>query len=125
MVMSQVENNGITRFHVGARLSESAVFNGVVYLAGMVPEAGDTDIEGQTRDVLNQIEQRLREAGSDKSRLLRVQIYLSDIDDIQAMNTVWDAWVTPGNTPPRATVEARLANPNYKIEVVATAAVNP
>ncbi|MDP4671354.1 MAG: RidA family protein [Burkholderiaceae bacterium] len=123
--MSQVENNGITRFHVGARLSESAVFNGVVYLAGMVPEAGDTDIEGQTRDVLNQIEQRLREAGSDKSRLLRVQIYLSNIDDIQAMNTVWDAWVTPGNTPPRATVEARLANPNYKIEVVATAAVNP
>jgi len=123
--MSQVENNGITRFHVGTRLSESAVFNGVVYLAGMVPEAGDTDIEGQTRDVLNQIEQRLREAGSDKSRLLRVQIYLSNIDDIQAMNTVWDAWVTPGNTPPRATVEARLANPNYKIEVVATAAVNP
>ena len=123
--MSQVENNGITRFHVGARLSESAVFNAVVYLAGMVPEAGDTDIEGQTRDVLNQIEQRLREAGSDKSRLLRVQIYLSNIDDIQAMNTVWDAWVTPGNTPPRATVEARLANPNYKIEVVATAAVNP
>ena len=123
--MSQVENNGITRFHVGARLSESAVFNGVVYLAGMVPEAGDTDIEGQTRDVLNQIEQRLREAGSDKSRLLRVQIYLSNIDDIQAMNTVWDAWVTPGNTPPRATVEARLANPNYKIEIVATAAVNP
>ena len=123
--MSQVENNGITRFHVGARLSESAVFNGVVYLAGMVPEAGDTDIEGQTRDVLNQIEQRLREAGSDKSRLLRVQIYLSNIDDIQAMNTVWDAWVTPGNTPPRATVEARLVNPNYKIEVVATAAVNP
>jgi len=123
--MSRVENNGITRFHVGARLSESAVFNGVVYLAGMVPEAGDTDIEGQTRDVLNQIEQRLREAGSDKSRLLRVQIYLSNIDDIQVMNTVWDAWVTPGNTPPRATVEARLANPNYKIEVVATAAVNP
>ena len=123
--MSQVENNGITRFHVGSRLSESAVFNGVVYLAGMVPEAGDTDIEGQTRDVLNQIEQRLREAGSDKSRLLRVQIYLSNIDDIQAMNTVWDAWVTPGNAPPRATVEARLANPNYKIEVVATAAVNP
>ena len=123
--MSQVENNGITRFHVGARLSESAVFNGVVYLAGMVPEAGDTEIEGQTRDVLNQIEQRLREAGSDKSRLLRVQIYLSNIDDIQAMNTVWDAWVTPGNAPPRATVEARLANPNYKIEVVATAAVNP
>jgi enamine deaminase RidA (YjgF/YER057c/UK114 family) len=125
MLMSQVENNGITRFHVGARLSESAVFNGVVYLAGMVPEAGDTDIEGQTRDVLNQIEQRLREAGSDKSRLLRVQIYLSNIDDIQAMNTVWDTWVTPGNAPPRATVEARLANPNYKIEVVATAAVNP
>ena len=123
--MSQIQDNGITRFHVGARLSESAVYNGVVYLAGMVPEAGDIDIEWQTRDVLNQIEHRLIEAGSDKTRLLRVQIYLSNIDDIGAMNTVWDAWVAPGHAPPRATVEARLANPNYKIEVVATAAVNP
>lgn len=112
----------LLRFHVGARLSEAAVFNGVVYLAGMVPERGDTDIRGQTADVLAQIDQRLAECGSDKTRLLRVQIYLADITDIGAMNEVWDAWVVPGHAPPRATVQAALANPAWKIEVVATAA---
>jgi enamine deaminase RidA (YjgF/YER057c/UK114 family) len=116
-------NQDITRHHVGKRLSESAVYNGVVYLAGMVPERGDTDIRGQTEDILAQIDMRLKEAGSDKTRLLRVEIYLSSIGDMAAMNEVWDVWVAPGHTPPRATVEARLANPNYKIEVVATAAV--
>lgn len=112
----------LQRFHVGPRLSEAAVFNGVVYLAGMVPERGDTDIRGQTEDVLAQIDQHLANCGSDKSRLLRVQIFLTDIADIAAMNEVWDAWVAPGHTPPRATVQAALANPAWKIEVVATAA---
>ncbi len=112
----------LQRLHVGARYSEASVFNGVVYLAGMVPEAGDIDIRGQTRDVLAQIEQRLIECGSDKSRLLRVQIFLTDIADIGAMNEVWDAWVVPGHAPPRATVQAALADPAWKIEVVATAA---
>ena len=116
-------SNNITRMHVGKRLSELAVYNGVVYLAGMVPERGDMDIKGQTADILAQIDARLAEAGSDKTRLLRVQIYLSSITDIAAMNEVWDTWVAEGNAPPRATVEARLANPNWKIEVVATAAV--
>lgn len=113
----------IIRHHAGARLSESAVYGGVVYLAGMVPESGETDIQGQTRDVLAQIDRHLQEAGSDKTRLLRVEIFLANIADIGAMNVVWDQWVSAGSAPPRATVEAKLANPAYKIEVVATAAV--
>ena len=115
-------NTDITRHGVAARYSEAAVFNGVVYLAGMVPERGDTDIRGQTQDVLDQVQQRLLEAGSDKSRILRAQIYLSDIADIGAMNEVWDAWVVPGTAPPRATVQAALARPGWKIEIVVTAA---
>ena len=113
----------IQRLHVAARYSEAAVFNGVVYLAGMVPECEATDIRSQTADVLQQIERRLAEAGSDKTRILRTQIYLKDIADIAAMNEVWDAWVVAGSAPPRATVQAALANPAYLIEVVVTAAV--
>ena len=113
----------IQRLHVAARYSEAAIFNGVVYLAGMVPECEATDIRSQTADVLRQIEQRLIEAGSDKTRILRTQIYLKDITDIAAMNEVWDAWVVSGSAPPRATVQAALANPAYLIEVVVTAAV--
>jgi enamine deaminase RidA (YjgF/YER057c/UK114 family) len=115
----------ITRHGVAARYSEAAVFNGVVYLAGMVPERGDTDITGQTQDVLDQVQQRLREAGSDKTRILRAQIYLNDIQDIGAMNAVWDAWVVPGTAPPRATVQAALADPAWTIEIVVTAAQGP
>ena len=118
-------NQEIQRMHVGARLSEAAIFNGVVYLAGMVPECEATDIRSQTADVLQQIELRLAEAGSDKTRILRTQIYLKDITDIAAMNEVWDAWVVAGSAPPRATVQAALANPVYLIEVVVTAAVKP
>ena len=93
--------NGLQRHHVSARYSEAAVFNGVVYLAGMVPECAATDIRSQTADVLAQIDTRLTETGSDKSRLLRVQIYLADIRDIAAMNEVWDAWVPAGHAPTR------------------------
>jgi enamine deaminase RidA (YjgF/YER057c/UK114 family) len=113
----------IQRLHVAARYSEAAVFNGVVYLAGMVPECEAKDIRSQTADVLSQIDLRLMEAGSDKTRILRTQIYLQDIGDIAVMNEVWDAWVVAGSAPPRATVQAALANPDYKIEVVVTAAV--
>lgn len=112
----------VQRHHVSARYSEAAVFNGVVYLAGMVPECADTDIGSQTADVLAQIDTRLAECGSDNTRLLRVQIYLADIHDIAAMNRVWDAWVPAGHAPPRATVQAALADPAWKIEVVVTAA---
>ncbi len=112
----------ITRIGVAARYSEAAVFNGVVYLAGMVPERGDTDITGQTQDVLEQVQQRLLEAGSDKSRILRAQIFLADIGEIGAMNAVWDAWVVPGTAPPRATVQAALARAEWRIEIVVTGA---
>ena len=111
----------LQRLHVAARYSEAAIFNGVVYLAGMVPECEATDIRSQTADVLAQIDQRLAEAGSSKAHLLRVQIFLADIHDIGATNEVWDAWVAPGAAPPRATVQAALSEPNYRIEIVATA----
>jgi len=113
----------IQRLHVAARYSEAAVFNGVVYLAGMVPECEASDIRNQTTDVLRQIDLRLAEAGSDRTRILRTQIYLQNITDIAAMNEVWDAWVVAGSAPPRATVQAALAHPAYLIEVVVTAAV--
>ena len=115
----------IQRLHVAARYSEAAIFNGVVYLAGMVPECEAADIRSQTSDVLRQIDVRLAESGSDKTRILRTQIYLKDISDITAMNEVWDAWVVAGSAPPRATVQALLAIPDYLIEVVVTAAVKP
>jgi enamine deaminase RidA (YjgF/YER057c/UK114 family) len=87
--------------------------------------AGDAsqDIAGQTRQVLAAIDALLARAGTDKSRLLRVEIFLADLDDFPAMNEVWDAWVTKDQAPPRATVQARLARPQWKVEMVATAAV--
>lgn len=113
----------IQRFHVGPRMSESAVFNGVVYLAGQVADDASQDIAGQTRQVLAAIDRLLGEAGSDKSRILRAQIFIADLAEFDAMNQVWEAWVVPGHTPPRATVQAALAKPAWKIEIVVTAAV--
>lgn len=112
----------LQRIGMAARYSEAAVFNGIVYLAGMVPEQGGADIRSQTRDVLAQIDRCLQAAGSDKSRILRAQIFLADIRDIGAMNEVWDAWVVPGSAPPRATVQALMADPAWRIEIVVTAA---
>lgn len=113
----------ITRLCVAQRYSEAAVFDGVVYLGGMVPEGTATDIQGQTADVLAQVDAHLAACGSDKTRILRVQVYLTHIADIQGMNEVWDAWVAPGHAPPRATVQAALADPAWRIEMVVTAAV--
>ena len=113
----------LRRLHVAARYSEAAVFSGVVYLAGMVPECEASDIAAQTADVLAQVDRRLAECGSDRTRILRAQIFLADIADIGPMNAVWDAWVVPGTAPPRATVQAALANPSWRIEIVVTAAV--
>ena len=112
----------IQRFDVGARLSEMAVHNGVAYLAGQVPEDASQDIRGQTVQVLAAIDALLARAGSDKGRILMAQIYLADLADFVGMNEAWDAWVAPGNAPPRATVQAALARPDWKIEVVVTAA---
>ncbi len=113
----------LKRFHVGPRLSEMAVHNGTVYLAGQVPDDTTQDMAGQTTQVLEMIDKLLAEAGTDKTRILMTQIFLTDIKDIVVMNEVWDAWIPAGNTPPRATVQASLANGAYKIEVVVTAAL--
>ena len=116
-------NSQIQRFDVGPRMSEMAVHNGVAYLAGQVAEDAKQDIAGQTRQVLAAVDKLLARAGSDKSKILRAQIFLADLADFAAMNAVWEAWVVPGQTPPRATVQAALAQPSWKIEVVVTAAL--
>ena len=113
----------VQRIDVGARLSEVAIHNGTAYLAGQIPEDSTQDIAGQTRQVLAAIDTLLAKAGTDKSRLLMVQIFLADLKDFAGMNEVWDAWVVPGHTPPRATVQAQLGNPDWKLEIVVTAAV--
>lgn len=114
---------GLHRFHVGDRLSEIAVYNGTVYLAGQVPDDATQDIRGQTTQVLAMIDRLLAEAGTDRARILMAQIYLADLADYDGMNEVWDDWVPPGDAPPRATVQARLARPEWKIEIVITAAI--
>jgi enamine deaminase RidA (YjgF/YER057c/UK114 family) len=113
----------IQRFEVGKRLSEMAVHNGTVYLAGQVANDSGQDIRGQTQQVLAAIDRLLAQAGTDKSRILMAQIYMSDMRNFPAMNEVWDTWVVAGQTPPRATVQADLAKPEWLIEIVVTAAV--
>ena len=112
----------IQRFHIGARLSEMAIHNNTVYLAGQVADDPSQDITGQTRQVLAAIDRLLAEAGTDKTRILSTTIYIADMIDFPAMNAVWDGWVVAGATPPRATVEAKLAKPAYKVEMQIVAA---
>ena len=111
------------RFHIGKRLSDMVVHNGVAYLAGQVADDTAKDITGQTEEVLAAIDGLLREAGSDKTRILSAQIFLPDMKDFAAMNAVWEKWVVAGATPARATIEAKLANPAYKVEIMVMAAV--
>ncbi len=112
----------IQRLHVGKRLSEAAIYNNTIYLAGQVAEDNTQDIGGQTRQVLAAIDKLLAEAGSDKTKLLQVTIFVADMKDFPGMNAVWDGWVVPGATPPRATVEAKLAKPEWRVEMVVVAA---
>jgi enamine deaminase RidA (YjgF/YER057c/UK114 family) len=112
----------IKRLHVGARMSEAVVHNGTIYLAGQVATNPDQDTAGQTQQILAAIDSLLAECGSDKTQILQAQIFLADIKDFPAMNSVWDSWVPHGHTPARATVEAKLAAPAYKVEIKVTAA---
>jgi enamine deaminase RidA (YjgF/YER057c/UK114 family) len=113
----------IKRLYVGKRLSEIAVHNETVYLAGQIAEDTTQDIDGQTREVLGHIDRLLNEVGSDKTCILSCQIYISNMANFPAMNAVWDEWVAQGHTPPRATVEAKLANPACLVEIMITAAL--
>lgn len=113
----------IQRLHIGKRLSEVSIHNHTIYLAGQVAEDNTQDIVGQTRQVLAAIDRLLAEAGSDKSRLLQVTIFIADMNDFASMNAVWDEWVVAGATPSRATVEARLAKTAWKVEMLVVAAL--
>lgn len=115
----------IQRFDTGPRMSEMVVHNGTIYLAGQIADDAAADITGQTQQVLAAIDALLARAGSDKSRLLRAEIFLVDLADFDAMNAVWQSWVVPGHTPARATVQAALAHPQWKVEIVVTAAAGP
>ena len=116
-------SGGLRRYHVSDRLSEMTIHNGTVYLAGQVAADASADMRGQTRQVLAAIDKLLREAGTDNAHILMAQIFLPDLADFAVMNEVWEDWVAPGDAPPRATVQARLAKPEWKIEVVITAAL--
>jgi enamine deaminase RidA (YjgF/YER057c/UK114 family) len=111
----------VKRINAGARMSGAVVNGNTVYLAGQVAD-GPT-VKAQTEAVLKKIDDLLGQAGSSKANLLSTVIYLSDIRTFDEMNAVWDAWVVPGSTPARATVEARLANPKYLVEIMVVAAL--
>jgi enamine deaminase RidA (YjgF/YER057c/UK114 family) len=115
-------NTDITRIGTGPRMSEAAVFQGVVYLAGQVGKPGGS-VGQQTADALAEVDRILATAGSNKTRILSAQIWLADIATFAEMNAVWDAWVPQGHTPARATGESRLATPEYLVEVIVIAAV--
>ena len=113
----------IQRINVGKRLSEAVVHGNTVYLAGEVPDDATLDIGGQTEEVLAKIEKMLKQVGSDKAKILSAQIFLPDMKDFPGMNAAWEKWVVPGQTPARATIEAKLANAAYKVEIMCVAAI--
>ncbi|EPX86059.1 Putative translation initiation inhibitor, yjgF family [Rubellimicrobium thermophilum DSM 16684] len=116
------QSQSITRIEPGPRMSQAVLHGGIVYLAGQVGAPG-APVEEQTRAVLAEIDRLLALAGTSKARLLTAQIWLADIADFAAMNAVWDQWVDPANPPARWTGEARLAAPDYRVEIIVTAAL--
>ncbi len=113
---------GVERKETGPRMSRVVVHGDTVYLAGIVADDPTQSIQGQTRQVLDKIDGYLEMAGTDKSRVLTAQIWLADIAHWAEMNVVWDAWVVPGHTPARATVQAKLAGPTHLVEIMVVAA---
>ncbi len=112
----------IDRRHVGPRMRQIVVHGDTVYLAGQVADDPSADVAGQTKQIVDKIDRYLAEAGTDKSKLLSATVWLSDIKTFNEMNGVWDAWVAPGNPPARACVEAKLAQPQYRVEIGVIAA---
>ena len=114
----------LKRINPGKRMSEAVIHNGMAYLAGFVAEtAKGRSVREQTADILAQIDATLKKAGTNKSNIVKANIWLSDIATFAEMNGAWDAWVTPGLTPARATVESKLAAPGYDVEIMVEAAV--
>lgn len=112
----------IERKEVGPRMSQIVVHGDMVYLAGIVAQANKgKSVTEQTKEILATIDKYLAQAGSDKSKLLTATIYITDMGKFAEMNAVWDAWVSPGNAPARATVEAKLAAPDYNVEIMVVA----
>jgi len=113
----------IERHEVGPRMSKAVVHGNTVYLAGIVADSPKgKSVTEQTKSIVGQIDALLAKAGSDKSKLLSANIWIADMATFGEMNAVWDAWVSLGNTPARATVEAKLAAPDYKVEIMVVAA---
>lgn len=112
----------IKRHNTGPRMSQAVEHGNTVYLAGLVADDATQDVKGQTKQILAKIDALLKAAGTDKSKLLSANIWLTDISTWGQMNEAWDAWVSPGNTPARATVEAALAAPGLKVEIMVQAA---
>jgi len=113
----------ITRIHTRARMSQIVIHGNTVYLAGQVASDSSANISVQTKQVLETIDQLLAEAGSDNSNLLSAQIWLANIGHFAQMNQVWDAWIPEGHAPARACIEARLASPEYLVEIGIVAAI--
>lgn len=110
----------LTRIEPENRMSSAVIHNGLIYLAGVVGTPTG-DVTSQTREIVSEIDRLLALAGSDKTRILRAQVWLSDIRTFDEMNAVWDSWVVPGQAPARATGEARLYSPDCKVEFIITA----
>ena len=111
----------IRRIEVGQRMSQAVIHGDTVYLAGQVGAPGES-VTAQTQAVLAQIERLLAATGSDKSKILTATIWLADMADFGEMNAVWDVWVGGKDAPARATGEAKLATPDYKVEIIVVAA---
>ena len=114
----------VKRLRVGPRMSQIVVHGNTVYLAGLTADDLAPSVTDQTKQVLAKIDAYLAEAGADKTKLLSANIWLKDIGRFAEMNAVWDAWVAPGNTPARATVQALLAHPDILVEIMVTAALD-
>ena len=112
----------IVRIDPGPRMSRAVIHGDTVYLAGHVSKEPAGSVRGQTEAILRNIDARLAEAGTDRSKLLSANIWLADIAAFDEMNAAWDAWVDRANPPARATVEARLASPDYLVEIMVIAA---
>jgi enamine deaminase RidA (YjgF/YER057c/UK114 family) len=114
----------LKRIGAGKRMSDAVIHGNMAYLSGFVAEkAKGKSVKEQTQDILEQIDETLKQAGTDKTRIVKANIWLTDIKTWAEMNEAWDAWVVPEQTPARATVESKLAGPGYDVEIMVEAAI--